>query len=76
VYQLMVEYNGGNGDRYMVSSGRLSTKLKMLKNRLAKHHRGWIVKLGVGGKGKIVVVARGFSRNAMKAIQSVGVEVV
>jgi len=72
VYQIMIEHKDEYGDSYMVRSGRISAKLKMLRNRLAKHSKGWILNMNT----KQVVVARGFSKQAMKAIQTVGVEVV
>jgi len=72
VYQIMVEYVDEYGDSYMVRSGRLSAKLDMLKDNLAKYNKGWILNMNT----KQVDVARGFSKRAMCAIAATGVELI
>lgn len=64
MYQLMVEYTDEFGDSYMVRSGRLGLKLKILKRRLSKFNKGWIVDMN----SKAVVYSRGFSKQAMRMV--------
>jgi len=69
MYQIMVEHKDEYGNSYMVRSGRISTKLKLLKKRLKNHSKGWVMDMN----SKQIVVARGFSRQAMSAIATMGV---
>ena len=72
MYQIMIEHVDEYGSSYMIRSGRLSTKLKQLKNRLAKHRKGWVMDMN----SKQIVAVRGFSKQAMSFIQSQGVVIV
>ena len=59
LYQLMKVYT----DSSVGKCGKNGTNLKHLKRRLNKLDKGWIVEMTP--KGKKVVAARGFSRDAM-----------
>jgi len=72
MYQIMVEHKDEYGNSYMVRSGRISTKLKLLKRRLAKHSKGWIMNMN----SKKIEAARGFSRQAMSTISVMGVVII
>ena len=67
LYQLMKTYSDGS----VGQSGKTHKQLNRLKTRLAKEKQGYINQLTA--KGKVVISAKGYSRQAMEAMGSFGV---
>ncbi len=75
LFQLMVEHKDEFGDAHMVQCGDSNTNFKRLKTRLSNKRRGWVQQVNADTT-KTVLVARGFSRDAMQAIKACGVDVL
>ena len=75
LFQLMVEHKDEFGKPIMVQCGDSNTNFKRLKTRLSKKSRGWVQQVNADTT-KTVLVARGFSRDAMQSIKACGVDVL